>query len=84
MTIAEIEVFTEPKKTIQAEKKSIHDIGECKKGKIVVLIRGGQSLTGIFKRLDDDETIVLKSLTSKGVTGFNASAFNYYWEEIKD
>ena len=64
---AEVEFdFKDGKRTISMELKEPREIEDCEEGKAVILnLRNGETYTGIFKGMDGDEDIMLRSLNNK-------------------
>ena len=80
---AEVEInFAEGKKTIEMLLKSPSEIDDCEEGKAIVLnLRNGETYTGIFKGVDDEE-IMLGSLSGKGAIGLKAFWVRDYFEQV--
>lgn len=73
----------EGKRTVEMELKEPHEIENCEEGKAVMLnLRNGETYTGIFKGMDDDEYIMLGSLSGGNTIGLKVNWVNDYFEQV--
>lgn len=61
--------------------KKANELHDCEEGKEVTLIfKNGDDYTGKFMGFDDDDTIMLKSLTTNNTIGLPFSKLDFYTE----
>lgn len=80
----EVEIYSkEGKRTIEMVMKEPYEIEDCEEGKIVVLnLCNGETYSGIFKGMYDDDDIMLGSLSGKTAIGVKVGWLNDYFEQI--
>jgi small nuclear ribonucleoprotein (snRNP)-like protein len=75
--------FKEGKRTIEMLMKDHYEIENCEKGKIVMLnLIIGETYTGIFKGIDDEEEIILGSISSENTIGIKLEWLKSYFEQV--
>ncbi len=81
---ADVEVhYSTGKKTITMILKDRDDIQNYPGEKTVVInLRNGETYTGYFRGLDDDNNIMLKSTMSDGLIGLELAWIVNYFEEV--
>lgn len=69
-------------RTIEIIQKERYEIEDCEEGKTIRLqLFNGDAYTGIFKGMDEMDTILLKSLTSEDIIGLDMQWVSDYFEE---
>jgi small nuclear ribonucleoprotein (snRNP)-like protein len=81
---AEVDIdFAEGKRTIRMVLKQPSDIEDCIEGTVVLItLKNTETYTGIFKRFDDDDCIILDSLSGTRTIGLERHWVDYYFEEV--
>lgn len=81
---AEVEIdFKDGKKTIQMQLKESYELDDCPIDTVIMLnLINGDTLTGLFKGINEEDTMI-GSLDGKHTLGYKNEYVSNYFEEIK-